>query len=163
MPTRTLQPKTTKDVYRSGFPGYNLTKRGGLPYPPPLPKLHFTMKTKNWATRIPLNIGGERMCSWGISSSCSTCSTCRVTLVTNPVISHQCGNNHYFCISDRTGNSRARFRNPIFHFPNIRWAVICFMPSQTPDSFRIRYRTWFIRWIQSLPPAWPKCSWFRRD
>jgi hypothetical protein len=22
--------------------------------------------------------------------------------------------------------------------------------SQTPDSFRIRYRTWFIRWIQNL-------------
>ena len=22
--------------------------------------------------------------------------------------------------------------------------------NQTPDSFRIRYRTWFIRWIQSL-------------
>ena len=59
------------------------------------------MKTKIWATRIPLNTSGELMCTWGISNSCSTYSTCHVTLVTNPEIRHQWRNNHYFCISDK--------------------------------------------------------------
>ena len=30
------------------------------------------------------------------------------------------------------------------------WRHLCLSKLQTPDSFRIRYRTWFIRWIQSL-------------
>ena len=44
--------------------------------------LHIKLKisTKNW---------GELKCSGGESSSCSTSGTCRVSLVTNPVISHE--------------------------------------------------------------------------
>jgi hypothetical protein len=36
-------------------------------------------------------IGGELRCSVRVSNSCSTCATCRVTIVTNPVISHEWG------------------------------------------------------------------------
>ena len=36
--------------------------------------------------------------------------------------------------------------------------------SQTPDSFRIRYQTWFIRWIQNLKSRNKKsCQYVRRD
>ena len=46
-------------------------------------------KEKNRSTRIPLKPGCELWCSGRVSSSCSTCDTCRMTLVTNPVISHE--------------------------------------------------------------------------
>jgi hypothetical protein len=48
-----------------------------------------THKTKDRVTRIPLKTGGELMWSGRESSSCSTSGTRRVTLVTNPVISHE--------------------------------------------------------------------------
>jgi hypothetical protein len=43
-----------------------------------------TQKIKDRTTRITLKTGGELVCSEWVSSSC----TC-VTLVTNPVISHE--------------------------------------------------------------------------
>ena len=46
-------------------------------------------KTTDRVTRIPLNTGGELMCSGRVSSSCSTSDTRRVNLVTNPVISRK--------------------------------------------------------------------------
>ena len=51
---------------------------------------HYT-ETKEWATQTPMKTGGELRCSGRVSSSCSTCGTCHVTLVTNPVISHEWG------------------------------------------------------------------------
>jgi len=45
-------------------------------------------KTTDRVTRTPVKIGGELRCSGRVSSSCSTCGT-RVTLVTNPVLSHE--------------------------------------------------------------------------
>ena len=51
-----------------------------------------TYKTKDRVTRTLLKTGGELMCSGRISSSCSTSDTRRVNLVTNPVISHERGN-----------------------------------------------------------------------
>ena len=39
----------------------------------------------------PTKTWGELMCYRRVSSSCSTSGTCRVTLVTNPVISHEWG------------------------------------------------------------------------
>jgi hypothetical protein len=36
--------------------------------------------TNNRATPTPLKIKGELMCSWSVSSSCSTCETRRVTV-----------------------------------------------------------------------------------
>jgi hypothetical protein len=41
------------------------------------------------ATRTPLKTGGELRCSGRVSSSCSRCGTRRVSLVPNPVISHE--------------------------------------------------------------------------
>jgi hypothetical protein len=43
-------------------------------------------------TQTTLKIGGELGCSWRVSSSCSTSGTRRATLVTNPVINHEWGN-----------------------------------------------------------------------
>jgi hypothetical protein len=48
-----------------------------------------THKTKDRVTRTPLKIGGERMCYGRVGSSVSIRDTRRVTLVTNPVISHE--------------------------------------------------------------------------
>ena len=50
---------------------------------------NITHKTKDRGTRTPLNIGGKLRCSWRVGSSCSASGTRRVTLVTNPVISHE--------------------------------------------------------------------------
>jgi hypothetical protein len=50
---------------------------------------NITHKTKERITRTPLNTGGAPRCSGRVSSFCSTSDTCRVTLVTNPVISHE--------------------------------------------------------------------------
>ena len=46
---------------------------------------------KDRVTRTPLISGVELMCFGRVSSSCSTSGTCRLTLVTNPVISNECG------------------------------------------------------------------------
>jgi hypothetical protein len=51
-----------------------------------------THKTKDRVTRIPLKTGGELRCSGRVSNSCSTSGTRRVNLVTNPMISHEWGN-----------------------------------------------------------------------
>jgi hypothetical protein len=51
-----------------------------------------THKTKDRVTWIPLKIWGELRCSGRVSSSCSSHGTHRVNLVTNPVISHEWGN-----------------------------------------------------------------------
>ena len=50
-----------------------------------------TYKTKDRVAQIPLKTGGELMCSGRVGSSCSTSHTRRVNLVTNPVISHDKG------------------------------------------------------------------------
>ena len=49
---------------------------------------HYTYYTRSGSTN-PTKIGGEIKCSGRISNSCSTCGTRRVTLVTNPMISHE--------------------------------------------------------------------------
>jgi len=48
-----------------------------------------TLKTNDRVTRTPLKTGDELRCSGRVNSSCSTSGTRRVTLVTNPVISHK--------------------------------------------------------------------------
>jgi len=50
---------------------------------------NITQKTKDRATRTSLKTGGELICSERVGSSCSTYATRRVTLVTNPVTSHE--------------------------------------------------------------------------
>jgi len=50
-----------------------------------------TKKTKHQVPRIPLKTGVELRCSGRTSSSYSTCDTRCVTLVANPVISHEWG------------------------------------------------------------------------
>ena len=52
---------------------------------------NITQKTKDRARRIPLQTRGELRGSRRVSSSCSTCGPRRVTIVTNPVISHERG------------------------------------------------------------------------
>jgi hypothetical protein len=56
-----------------------------------LQNIHINLKAKDWVTRIPLKTVGELGCSGRVSSSSSTSGTRRVNLVTNPVISHECG------------------------------------------------------------------------
>ena len=50
-----------------------------------------TQKIKNREKRTPQKTGDEFRCSGKLGSSCYTSDTCRVTLVTNPVISHEWG------------------------------------------------------------------------
>jgi hypothetical protein len=50
-----------------------------------------TWKTKHRTIQTSLKADGEIRCFWRISSSCSTCGNSSVTLVTNPVISHEWG------------------------------------------------------------------------
>ena len=50
---------------------------------------NITHKTKDRVTRTKLKTVNELRCSGRVSSSCSTSGTHRVTLVTNPVISHE--------------------------------------------------------------------------
>ena len=50
-----------------------------------------THKTKDRETQTPLKTGSELMCSGRVSSYCSTSGTRRVTLFTNPMISHERG------------------------------------------------------------------------
>ena len=50
---------------------------------------NITQKTKDRTTGTPLKTGNELLCSGRAGSSCSTCVTGRVTLVANPVISHE--------------------------------------------------------------------------
>jgi hypothetical protein len=52
---------------------------------------NITHKTKDRVTRTKLKTVNELRCSGRVSSSCSTSGTHRVTLVTNPVISHEWG------------------------------------------------------------------------
>jgi hypothetical protein len=51
-----------------------------------------THKTKDRVTRTPLKTGCDLRCSGRVSSSCSTSDTRHVNLVTNPMISHERGN-----------------------------------------------------------------------
>ena len=58
-----------------------------------------TQKTKDRAPQAPLKIEGDHRCSGGKGggvSSCFSCGTRRVTLVRNPVISHECGKNRKY-------------------------------------------------------------------
>ena len=55
-----------------------------------------THKTKDRVTRTPLKTEGVFGCSGRISSSCSTSGTGRVTLLTNPMISHEWGKLIYY-------------------------------------------------------------------
>ena len=46
---------------------------------------------KDRLTRNPIETGGERKCSGGVNSSCSISGTRSDNLLTNPVMSHECG------------------------------------------------------------------------
>ena len=60
-------------------------------------------KLTDRATRTPLKTGYELICSWKASGSCSTSDTHRVTLATNPMISHEWRRNReVFTTSGRT-------------------------------------------------------------
>ena len=49
----------------------------------------IAQKTKDQVTQTTLKTGAELMCSGRVTNFCSTCDTRLVTLVTNPVISHE--------------------------------------------------------------------------
>jgi hypothetical protein len=71
-------------------------------------------KTKDWVTRTPLTTGGgSRRCSRGVSSSCSTSDTRHINSVTNPVISHECGNDRE--VLTTSGTYPWSFVTQIFH------------------------------------------------
>jgi hypothetical protein len=74
---------------------------------------NHTHKTKDRVTRTPLKTGGELRCSGRISSSCSTRGTRRVNLITNPVISHECGKNRE--VLTTSGTYPWSFVTQIFH------------------------------------------------
>ena len=50
---------------------------------------NITQKTNDQSTSTPTNNTGELTCPRRVSSSCSTRGTRRVSIVTNPVISHE--------------------------------------------------------------------------
>ena len=68
-----------------------------------------TYKTKARVTRTPLTTGGELRFSGRVSSSCSTSDTRRVTLVTNPVISHKRGKDREVFTTSETYIKRCSF------------------------------------------------------
>jgi len=71
--------------------------------------LHRKLKIEQ---REPIKYRGELRCSGRISSSCSTSDTCRVTLVKNPVISLECGNDRE--VFTTSGTYPWSFVTPIF-------------------------------------------------
>jgi hypothetical protein len=72
-----------------------------------------THKAKDQVTRTPLKIGDELRCSRRVRSSCSTSGTYRVNLVTNPVISHECGKDREVFMT--SGTYPWSFVTQIFH------------------------------------------------
>ena len=58
---------------------------------------NITHKTKDRETRTTLKTRCELRCSGRVGSYCSTSGARRVTIVTNPVISHEWGKN-YLCL-----------------------------------------------------------------
>jgi hypothetical protein len=72
-----------------------------------------THKIKDRVTRTPLNTGGELRCSGRVSSSFSTSGTRRVNLVTNPVISHEWGED--WEVFTTCGTYPLSFVTQIFH------------------------------------------------
>ena len=72
-----------------------------------------TYKTKDRVTRTPRKTGCELRCSGRVRSSCSTSDTRRVNLVTNPVISHERGNDRE--VFKTSGTYPWSFVTLIFH------------------------------------------------
>ena len=71
-------------------------------------KINTTQKIKDWATRTPHNIGDELYCSGKPASFCFSKGSHRVTLVRNPVISQEWGNEistfyYYHCVDTSAG------------------------------------------------------------
>jgi hypothetical protein len=64
-----------------------------------------TQKTKDRTTRTPLKTWDELRYSGRVSSSCSTSGTRRLTLVTNPVISHEWGKDREVLTTSGSGGS----------------------------------------------------------
>ena len=72
-----------------------------------------THKTKDQVTRTPLKTGGELMCPVNVRSSCFTSGIRRVNLDTNPVISHEWGND--LEVFTKSGTYPWSFVTHIFH------------------------------------------------
>ena len=72
-----------------------------------------TYKTENRVTRTSLKPGGELRCSGRVRSSCSTSDTHRVNPVTNPVTSHERGNDME--VSTKSGTYPCSFVTQIFY------------------------------------------------
>ena len=72
-----------------------------------------THKTKDRVTRTPLKTRGELKCFGRVSGSCSTSGTRRVNLVTNPVISRECGKDRE--VFTTSGTYPWSFVTQIFH------------------------------------------------
>ena len=75
--------------------------------------LSFSFKTKDRATRTPLNTGCEFRCSGRVSRSCSTSGARHFTLVTNPVTSHESGKDQE--VFTTNGTYLLPFVTQIFH------------------------------------------------
>ena len=72
-----------------------------------------TYKTKDRVTRTLLKSGDELMCSGRVGSSCSNNDTRRVSLVTNPVVSHERGKDRE--VLTTSGTYPWSFVTHIFH------------------------------------------------
>jgi hypothetical protein len=60
------------------------------------------MAKRKRANSNSIKNGGELRCSGRESSSSSTCGTCRVSLITNPLISHEWGKDQYVITTNVT-------------------------------------------------------------
>ena len=70
-------------------------------------------KTKDLVTKILLKTGDELGCSGRAGSSCSTSGTCRITLVTNPLTSHEWRKDRK--VSMTSGTYPCSFVTQMFH------------------------------------------------
>ena len=89
-------------------------------------------------TRNPLKDGGEHRCSGRVSSSWFKCGTHRVTLVTNPVISHEWGED-WTVIATNSISSRGFVFNRC-HFVNDSQSLVYINVSLL--STRIEMKRW---------------------
>jgi hypothetical protein len=111
----------------------------------------YTHKTKDRVTRNQLKTGGELMCSGRVSSSCSTGGTRRVNLVTNPVKSHEWGNDRE--VLTTSGTYPWSFVTQIFHSDQPSH------DSESADFNLTNWKPWFSSFLVSSNPL-SKKSWY---
>jgi hypothetical protein len=109
------------------------------------------IKIKDRATRTPLKTGSKLGCSGRVGSSCSTCGTRRVTLATNPVISHEWAKN--LIVTKRNEIPMTDYWRYILHkhiTTQMGYYFLKIIPSKLLQGWRVsskRYQSIIATWM----------------